>query len=552
MPRIPDQIVIDRFNEGKSDVEIAEGFDRVDAHYVRVRRIRLGLLRRQGRKRGTKTILSRHGSHKLHAGASMPAVDNPAFDEARTIFPTTVIAAGEVNSVLVDGKNARKIGDRITKGSRKGYPIFTVTLQERATCPVCSHWRSCVVPGTKVLTADLTWIPIEDLVPGQEIVAFDEERNPATGVRKSNIASVQRIGRAVRECYELTTDQGKIIASDDHLWLAKKDRAGFGWFRNDRLQPGDLIKYLTAPWDVDTSYEAGRLRGFVEGEGTLTTWANGPFTKSEVSWSQAPGPLIGEINEIARNKGFSITSGTRISGVNNSEVTINNVDGGWRETLRFMGTIRPSRLFKKVRSLIEDRSIEHRGTQNAVVKSIRYLGPREVVMIETSSKTLFTDGYASHNCYGNNMHLAKRIQHGAEYEARLLTELAYKQARHPGGFAVRLHILGDFYSPEYVAFWERCLNRFPALFVFGFSARWNTANDLTARALVDLVLREWDRFAIRFSDAPSDECSTASIEHPKQNPPDAIICPAQTGKTESCGTCGLCWHTKRRIAFLTH
>ncbi len=33
---------------------------------------------------------------------------------------------------------------------------------------------------------------------------------------------------------------------------------------------------------------------------------------------------------------------------------------------------------------------------------------------------------------------------------------------------------------------------------------------------------------------------------------DAIICPAQTGKADSCGTCALCWHTKRRIAFLQH
>jgi len=552
-PKIPDAIVTERFNAGMTDEQIREGYDNADAHYVFRRRMILRLLRGREAAAEPKAKKSRHGSHKVNSPASRPAIDNAAFDESRTIFVSTVVDVSGLNNLLVSGDNSRKIGGTIEKGPARGFPIFTLTLEERKTCPVCAHWRSCVVPGTKVLTADLTWVPIEDLAPGREIVGFDEERDPATGVRKSKIASVHRVGRAVRECYELTTDRGIIIASDDHLWLAKKDRAGFRWFRNDKLSPGDLIKFLVAPWDVDTSYDAGRLRGFVEGEGTLSTWGNGPFTKSEVSWSQAPGPLIGEINEIARRKGFSITTDIRISGVNDSEVTINSVDGGWRETLRFMGTIRPSRLFAKVRSLIEDRSIEHRGTQNAVVKSIRYIGPREVVMIETSSKTLFTDGYASHNCYGNNMHHAKRVRHGPAFEERLALELALLQSRYPRGFAIRLHVLGDFYSVEYVRLWESFLARFPAMFVFGFSARWRR-DDPIAVALVDLVLREWDegRFRVRFSDAPVDECSTVSIEHPRQAPADAIICPAQTGRTESCGTCGLCWHTKRRIAFLQH
>jgi integrase/recombinase XerD len=46
--------------------------------------------------------------------------------------------------------------------------------------------------------------------------------------------------------------------------------------------------------------------------------------------------------------------------------------------------------------------------------------------------------------------------------------------------------------------------------------------------------------------------STITIEHPDQKPRDAILCPEQVGKTESCSTCGLCWHTKRRIAFIQH
>ena len=155
------------------------------------------------------------------------------------------------------------------------------------------------------------------------------------------------------------------------------------------------------------------------------------------------------------------------------------------------------------------------------------------------------------SCFGNSMHLARRIAHGPDLEKRLRVDLALLQAKHPDGFAVRLHVLGDFYSPEYVRLWGQFIVQFPALRVFGFSARWERSDPI-ARALVELVLAGWPRFAIRFSNAPVDECSTVSIEHSGQAPADAIICPQQIGRTKSCGTCGLCWHTKRRIAFIQH
>lgn len=33
---------------------------------------------------------------------------------------------------------------------------------------------------------------------------------------------------------------------------------------------------------------------------------------------------------------------------------------------------------------------------------------------------------------------------------------------------------------------------------------------------------------------------------------DLIPCPVQTGKTECCATCALCWQTERKIVFLAH
>ena len=125
---------------------------------------------------------------------------------------------------------------------------------------------------------------------------------------------------------------------------------------------------------------------------------------------------------------------------------------------------------------------------------------------------------------------------------------------HPNGFAVRLHVLGDFYSVEYVELWRTLLERHSALHVWGYTARWQVKDDPIAAAIVSLVERDWDRFAIRFSNAPSpfEASATISIEHPYQVPADAILCPEQVGKTESCSTCALCWQSKRRVAFLQH
>lgn len=156
------------------------------------------------------------------------------------------------------------------------------------------------------------------------------------------------------------------------------------------------------------------------------------------------------------------------------------------------------------------------------------------------------------SCYGNNMPFAERLSHGDSLEWRLERELGAIELKHRAGFVVRLHILGDFYSPGYVGFWGRMLDRHPTMKVFGYSARWDYANDPIARALIDLVTANWARFSIRMSNAPLDRCATVSVETPQQAPKTAIVCPVQVGKTESCSTCGLCWQTTRNICFIQH
>ena len=151
-------------------------------------------------------------------------------------------------------------------------------------------------------------------------------------------------------------------------------------------------------------------------------------------------------------------------------------------------------------------------------------------------------------CYGNNMQAAERITPGDDLETALWAELEVLQDKHPKGFLIRLHVLGDFYSLAYVDMWRQALIGFPALHVFGFTAR--LPGTSIGDALWPLTTNQWDRFAIRYSgaDLPRKASNIAGSDTDSQS----IICPAQTGATDCCATCSLCWASDVSISFERH
>lgn len=150
-------------------------------------------------------------------------------------------------------------------------------------------------------------------------------------------------------------------------------------------------------------------------------------------------------------------------------------------------------------------------------------------------------------CYGNNMHLAQRMRAGKALEVALWAELGALNAAHPKGFVVRLHVLGDFYSVAYVKFWEQALDAFPALHCFGYTA-WPLDVPI-GRAVAELARDRWDRWAFRFSGLHGPLYGSVVVDHDDGR---YLVCPAQTEKTECCGTCGFCWQSNKTIAFLKH
>jgi hypothetical protein len=96
-----------------------------------------------GRSRGSIDGKSRVLGLQFRGGRARQL--SPHDDAARlglSTFPSRVVEPDW--NVLKSGDNQRKLGRVVMKGRWKGFPIYSLTLEERATCPrTCKQWLSC-------------------------------------------------------------------------------------------------------------------------------------------------------------------------------------------------------------------------------------------------------------------------------------------------------------------------------------------------------------------------------------------------------------------------
>lgn len=176
--------------------------------------------------------------------------------------------------------------------------------------------------------------------------------------------------------------------------------------------------------------------------------------------------------------------------------------------------------------------------------------------------TCSVDCHHYRTCYGNSSSRAIRIEHGPRLITHLHLELFNLSCKHPHGFVVRLHVLGDFYDVGYVKHWERWLDTYPALHVYGFTQR--KPGTPIGDAVLGLAARRWDRFAVRLSMAPGQTVPMdwyapnrrirAATTRDPSRPLSAgeFACPAQDDGDSCCATCGACWASAKTVNFKEH
>ncbi len=270
----------------------------------------------------------------------------------------------------------------------------------------------CVSPETRVLTADLRWVPAGDLVEGEHLLAFDEHpADPGYGRaagRKYRDAVVASTERGPLPCYDLRFSDGTSVrVSADHRWLCYSGQEAAHWVRTDELRAGDLraswvVKTFT-PWEKDLSREAGYLAGAFDGEGYIHQRPGQPQYNSRIGFTQVGNEMLAEVEGFLKALGFgyqhhisppSPGQSLRIDGTPRQDKH-DLVIGTRPEVLEFLGSVRPVRLLARFQPGLLGR-LNMANRVRLVEKT--YVGEQEVVKLGTTAGTYFAEGLASHNC----------------------------------------------------------------------------------------------------------------------------------------------------------
>ena len=147
-------------------------------------------------------------------------------------------------------------------------------------------------------------------------------------------------------------------------------------------------------------------------------------------------------------------------------------------------------------------------------------------------------------CYGNGMPMAVRFRYTPGLIASLDGELNRLSARHPRGYVVRLHVLGDFPDVEYLSHWLAWSNEHPALHVWGFTAH---PQESAIGGMIRLAngMRP-DRWMIRFSSHPDAPYSPMQVHTTWEKPgryayapeTNQLVCPRNSGRPLRVGRAG--------------
>lgn len=261
----------------------------------------------------------------------------------------------------------------------------------------------CLDPQTRVLTADLCWVPIGNLMPGQQIIAVDEYPLGGKGqARKMRTATVHAAVEVYRKAYRITFDDGRsVVCTGQHPWLSKKANSQSDWRKIEsenkkKLTVGTWVRWMTKPWDAPTA-EDGWFGGMLDGEGTM---ANGNSSMG-LSVSQRNGPVFNRLIDYCQSRGYAwrIESDKAERKSKYGKAPVPRIClGRMDELFRVIGQCRPTRFLGK--HWWEGRELpgkRNSGIGWARITSIEPLDERTMIDLQTSTGTYIAEGFVSHN-----------------------------------------------------------------------------------------------------------------------------------------------------------
>ncbi len=296
-------------------------------------------------------------------------------------------------------------------GSGKSLAYITAALASGKRVAVLTESKGlqdqiCVSPDTRVLGKDLVWRLAGDFRVGDSLVGFDENRTPARRMWRESYVTDNTPTQT--DCYRIEFEDGTVVVcSAAHKWLCRKNGTGPEWIRTDRFHVGKLqsthVLRLLDIWNTSNDYRAGYLAAAFDGEGHLHQSGiavRGRGADVNLSVCQSLNPMLDSIKSYLKDYGFGYHSSLRTYGKSKG------FKKHWRpaeiiglshrrDILRFLGQIRPVRLLPK----LDLSKLGMIGPVRPIrVVSCEKIGKRDVVPLNTTTKTFVAEGLASHNC----------------------------------------------------------------------------------------------------------------------------------------------------------
>jgi len=283
-----------------------------------------------------------------------------------------------------------------------GNPLFskkhflrTLKFLERPNAYGFLNGDLCLVPETKVLRGDLSYIKLGDVKVGDELIGVTEY--PLARGRKIVHTTVTAKGSRRARVLKISLEDGtELIATPEHPWLvdgarSEESKGRYNWLRTDKISKGDKLIKVFPVWDTSDNWVSGYIAGLLDGEGSICLRKGRDWRARQLAFSQQSGLVLSFFEDYLSKNHISYqrhsikkSGGKEVFGI------IIRTDAP-----KLLGATQPLRLAEKAYKLVEKK------LKNPIligVDNIQPLGEREVITIETDAHTFIAEGLATHNC----------------------------------------------------------------------------------------------------------------------------------------------------------
>jgi hypothetical protein len=289
--------------------------------------------------------------------------------------------------------------------------IILLRGDNRLVLPIpCNHIITsppyCLAPDTPILTSDLSWVRLDSLKVGDNLISVDEYPEGGRGAKRTiQLTTVSHTNKVLSLPYTITLDDGrKVVCSSNHRWLAKQTGGtALIWKESFTLKVGDRIRHLVSNiWETPNDYQSGYISGIYDGEG----WIGFSRGDSRVGFTQKPGIVAEHVYYLLDSMNFH-PKVEEFEGI--LHFSIYNLD----DCIRFIGMFKPVRLLPQFINSIIGRSLGQNGLATITNISLG-LEPIELIDLTTSTGTFIANGLISHNSNAMNVQRVRKEKEGAD------------------------------------------------------------------------------------------------------------------------------------------